>query len=291
MIKKGNSASKHLALQDLMLFRVHEILLVASPYDTFILEEDGRLTEQILNEYLAMNFYQSPRMWRVETGKSALELMTKRDFDVVIVMLRLADMDSIQLCSKIKRLYPDKPIILLIFDEYEIEERGMISASVFKKNKEFGNYKVLNDLVINNEVSRIIDLAIYAEGSHITTFKADGIIFSTPTGSTAYSLSAGGPIVHPTLPVTLITPICPHILTNRPLVVSNEMEITVKVLTEGSSYMTLDGRETIKVELNDEIKLKKSDSTVKLVKSPFRDYFSILKTKLMWGERYGRLNG
>ncbi|MEE8478756.1 MAG: response regulator, partial [Candidatus Neomarinimicrobiota bacterium] len=122
MIKKGNSASKHLELQDLMLFRVHEILLVASPYDTFILEEDGRLTEQILNEYLAMNFYQSPRMWRVETGKSALKLLTKRDFDVVIVMLRLADMDSIQLCSKIKRLYPDKPIILLIFDEYEIED-------------------------------------------------------------------------------------------------------------------------------------------------------------------------
>ena len=189
----------------------------------------------------------------------------------------------------VKELYPimDK----IIVDEYEIEERGMISASVFKKNKKFGNYKVLNDLVINNEVSRIIDLAIYAEGSHITTFKADGIIFSTPTGSTAYSLSAGGPIVHPTLPVTLITPICPHILTNRPLVVSNEMEITVKVLTEGSSYMTLDGQETIKFDLNDEIKLKKSDSTVKLVKSPFRDYFSILKTKLMWGERYGRFNG
>ena len=122
MIKRSNSKSKHLELQDLMLYRVHEILLVASPYDAFILEEDGRLTEQILNEYLAMNFYQSPRLWRVETGKSALNLMTKRDFDVIIVMLRLADMDSIRLCSKIKKLYPDKPIILLIFDEYEIEE-------------------------------------------------------------------------------------------------------------------------------------------------------------------------
>ena len=122
MIKRSNSHSKHVELQDLMLYRVHEILLVASPYDAFILEEDGRLTEQILNEYLAMNFYQSPRLWRVETGKSALNLMTKRDFDVVIVMLRLADMDSIQLCSKIKELYPDKPIILLIFDESEIDD-------------------------------------------------------------------------------------------------------------------------------------------------------------------------
>ncbi len=122
MINKVNSKSARLELQDLMLYRVHEILLVASPYDAFILEEDGRLTEQILNEYLAMKFHQSPRLWRVETGKSALNLMTKRDFDVVIVMLRLSDMDSIQLCSKIKKLYPDKPIILLIFDEYEIEE-------------------------------------------------------------------------------------------------------------------------------------------------------------------------
>jgi len=190
----------------------------------------------------------------------------------------------------LNELYPIMEKI--IGDDYEIEERGMLSASVYKKNKKFGSYTVLNDLVINNgKVSRIIDLAIYAEGNLITTFKADGIIFSTPTGSTAYSLSAGGPIVHPTLPVTLITPICPHILTNRPLVVSNEMEITVKVLTVGSSYLTLDGQETVKVELNDEIKLKKSDSTVKLIKSPFRDYFSILKTKLMWGERYGRLNG
>jgi len=180
----------------------------------------------------------------------------------------------------------------IIVNDYEIEERSMLSASVYKKGKKFGTYTVLNDLVINNgKVSRIIDLAIYAEGNHITTFKADGIIFSTPTGSTAYSLSAGGPIAHPTLPITLVTPICPHILTNRPLVVSNEMEIMVKVLTEGSSYLTLDGKETVKVELNDEIRLIKSDSTVKLIKSPFRDYFSILKTKLMWGERYGRLNG
>ncbi len=122
MIKRPNSHSTHLDLQDLMLYRVHEILLVASPYDAFILEEDGRLTEQILNEYLAMNFYQSPRLWRVETGNSAIALMTKRDFDVIIIMLRLADMDSIQLCSKIKELHPDKPIILLIFDESEIDD-------------------------------------------------------------------------------------------------------------------------------------------------------------------------
>ena len=181
----------------------------------------------------------------------------------------------------------------IINGDYEIEERDMMSASIFKRGKKSGEYQVLNDLVINNgEISRIIDLAIFIDGNQVTTFKADGIIFSTPTGSTAYSLSAGGPIAYPTLPVILITPICPHILTNRPLVVSNEMEVKVKVLThDQNSYLTLDGQETITLSLNDEVILRKSDSKVKLVKSPFRDYFSILKTKLMWGERYGTING
>ncbi|MGI9533630.1 MAG: NAD(+)/NADH kinase, partial [Thermodesulfobacteriota bacterium] len=150
----------------------------------------------------------------------------------------------------VNEIYPIMEMI--ISGDYEIEEREMISATIFKKGKKSGEYKVLNDLVINNgEISRIIDLAIFIDGDRVTTFKADGIIFSTPTGSTAYSLSAGGPIAYPTLPVILITPICPHILTNRPLVVSNEMEIKVKVLTgDQSSYLTLDGQETITLNLN-----------------------------------------
>lgn len=176
---------------------------------------------------------------------------------------------------------------------YEVEDREMISATVYKGGKKLDDYLVLNDLVINNgPVSRIVDLAVYIDGSRITTFKADGIIFSTPTGSTAYSLSAGGPIVYPTLPVIVITPICPHILTNRPLVVSSNTEIKVKVLTEAQhTYLTLDGQIGITLDLNDEIVLKGSSSKVKLIKSPYRDYFTILKTKLMWGERYGSING
>ncbi len=180
----------------------------------------------------------------------------------------------------------------VIEGDYEIEEREMVLASVVKSGRKPEEYHILNELVINNgAVSRIIDLAIFIDGNKITTFKADGVIFATPTGSTAYSLSAGGPIAYPTLPVILITPICPHILTNRPLVVSNNMEIKVKVLTEDqNAYVTLDGQETLTLGMNDEVILKKSRSKVKLIKSPFRDYFSILKTKLMWGERYGTIN-
>ena len=122
MVSHKKQPLTQLDLQDLMLYRVHEILLVASPYDAFVLEEDGRLTEQILQEYREMHFYQAPRIWRAETGKSALKMLSKSDFDVIIVMLRLSDIDTIELCSRIKEKHPDKPILLMIFDEYETDE-------------------------------------------------------------------------------------------------------------------------------------------------------------------------
>lgn len=186
-------------------------------------------------------------------------------------------------------LYPMMEYIL--FGKYEVEEREMLCAVIHRKAERVGDYVVLNDVVINKgAVARIIDLAIYINGSHVTTFKADGIILSTPTGSTAYSLSAGGPIVYPTLPLTIITPICPHTLTDRPLVVSNETTVRVKVLTDTPDiYLTLDGQVGVNLRMGDVIEVRKADTSVKLIKSPFRDYFTILKAKLMWGERYGTL--
>lgn len=176
--------------------------------------------------------------------------------------------------------------------DYETEKRERLRSKHVRNKKVVGVYSALNDLVINNgPVSRVVDLAIYINGEHITTPKADGIIFSTPTGSTAYSLSAGGPIVYPTLPVIIMTPICPHVLTNRPLVVSSDTEIKVVVLQDAhNTYVTLDGQIGFPLEKGDEIYLKNSDSHVNIIKSPFRDYFSILKTKLMWGERYGSIS-
>jgi len=180
----------------------------------------------------------------------------------------------------------------IISGEYSIEKREMLYATIHRgATDRIGNYIVLNDVVINKgAVARIIDLAIYINGSHVTTFKSDGIILSTPTGSTAYSLSAGGPIVYPTLPLTIITPICPHALSNRPLVVSSETTIRIKVLTDTHDvYLTLDGQVGVNLKMGDVIEVKKSDASVKLIRSPFRDYFTILKTKLLWGERYGKI--
>ncbi len=174
---------------------------------------------------------------------------------------------------------------------YEVENREMLSVKVIRKNKQFCSYDVLNDVVISRGiVSRVVDLSLEINDKQISTFKADGLILATPTGSTAYSLSAGGPIVFPALPLTIITPICPHTLTYRPLVVSNKRIIRVRSLTDNTQlHLTLDGQISFDLMMGDVVEVTKSEKAVKFIRSPFRDYFSILKTKLMWGERYGSI--
>lgn len=174
---------------------------------------------------------------------------------------------------------------------YEVETREMISVKVIRENKQYCNYDVLNDVVISRgKVSRVVDLSLEINDKQISTFKADGLILATPTGSTAYSLSAGGPIVFPALPLTIITPISPHTLTNRPLVVSNKRIIRVRSLTDSTElHLTLDGQISFDLMEGDVVEVTKSKKSVKFIRSPFRDYFSILKTKLMWGEHYGSI--
>ncbi len=179
----------------------------------------------------------------------------------------------------------------LLAGEYEIEDRNMLAVTILRSDDRVGEFLVLNDAVVNKgAVARIIDLQVFIDGAYITTFKADGIILSTPTGSTAYSLSAGGPIVYPTLPVTIITPICPHILTNRPLVVSNESNIKVEVTSSDATdiFLTLDGRGGIPLRRGDIVEAVMGEHAVKVIKSPFIDYFRILKAKLSWGEGYAQ---
>ena len=121
MVNKSNPIN----YQDLMLYRIHEILLIASPYDAYILEQDGKLTEQILSEYIGMNLSYAPRVWNVSSGRSAIDMLGKRNFDLIIIMMRIADINSISLGEKIRSRYPKKPIILLAFDESEIKRISM----------------------------------------------------------------------------------------------------------------------------------------------------------------------
>jgi NAD+ kinase len=144
----------------------------------------------------------------------------------------------------------------------------------------------LNDVVINKgALARMIQVKVWIDEREIQTVKADGLIVSTPTGSTAYSLSAGGPIIQPYIPAILLTPICPHTLTFRPTVISSSSRIKIQLLTSGEEvYMTLDGQRGAPMVKNDVVEVRRADCELRLVSSPKRNYFDLLQEKLSWGE-------
>jgi NAD+ kinase len=144
----------------------------------------------------------------------------------------------------------------------------------------------LNDVVITKgALARMIEYTILVDGENVATLKADGLIVSTPTGSTAYSLSAGGPIIHPQVPAVVLTPICPHTLTYRPLIVPSSSEVSVTLLTgEEDVYLTLDGQRGGGLVRNDTIRIRKAPVELQLVTSPRRSYYDLVKEKLSWAE-------
>ncbi len=145
---------------------------------------------------------------------------------------------------------------------------------------------VLNDVVINRgDLSRMNELEMAVNGEYLTTYKGDGLIVSTPTGSTAYSLSAGGPIVFPGKDLIIINPICPHTLTNRPIIFSEDSNLKITLWSKDKGAMlTLDGQEAYKIISGDVVTVKKSKHVTMLVLSPYRSYGEILRSKLGWGD-------
>jgi NAD+ kinase len=149
-----------------------------------------------------------------------------------------------------------------------------------------GSGLALNDVVINKgALARMIQVTIWIDEREIQTIKADGLIVATPTGSTAYSLSAGGPIIQPYIPGILLTPICPHTLTFRPTVITSDSRIKIQLLTSGEEvYLTLDGQRGSTMVKNDTVEVWRADCELRLVSSPKRNYFDLLQEKLSWGE-------
>ncbi|MBI5097693.1 MAG: NAD(+)/NADH kinase [Nitrospirae bacterium] len=165
------------------------------------------------------------------------------------------------------------------------EERIMLLADVYRKGRKIVKQNALNDVVLNKSaLSRMFEFDISINDQYVSTFRADGLIVSTPTGSTAHSLSAGGPILYPTLESFLMTPICPHALTSRPIVLPDTFVLEATVKSGDDVYLTLDGQVGFPLKVRDRIKIRKADYKTKFLVLHDRDYFQILRTKLKWGE-------
>lgn len=167
-----------------------------------------------------------------------------------------------------------------------ISDRMMLQADIVRQGSPIASYRVLNDVVINKgALARIIELEAHSDGAFLSRFRADGLIVSSPTGSTGYSLAAQGPVVHPLLDCLLVTPICPHTLTNRPIVVGGDSGLAI-ILKSGNEdvYLTLDGQIKLELQSGDAVFVRKAGCKTRLVLSRTKDYFEVLRTKLKWGE-------
>lgn len=184
-------------------------------------------------------------------------------------------------------LYPSLERVLA--GTANMQERRLLSATVLRKGDAQHSQVVLNDVVVTRgEISRVIDLEVTVNGEFVTRAKADGIIVASPTGSTAYNLAASGPIVHPEVDAIVITPIAPHTLANRPIVIpaASVVEVRpVETARQGDVVATFDGQTTFKLDADDAVRVTRAGAPVRIVRSASRTYFDTLREKLGWGER------
>ena len=181
-------------------------------------------------------------------------------------------------------LYPT--LELLLADTYRSEERRLLHASVLRGGSEHAAADVLNDVVVTKaSLARIIELDVSVDGLFVSAFRADGLIASSPTGSTAYNLSTGGPILFPTMDAVVLTPIAPHTLSNRPIVLPGGERIDVTLRADQEVMLTMDGQVGVPLRERDRVEVGKARARIRLLRFDQRDFFSVLRTKLKWGER------
>ena len=185
----------------------------------------------------------------------------------------------------IDELYPTLENILA--GKFEIENRMLLNACIWRNGEKVEDHNVLNDVVINKgAVARVISLQVLVNGQYMTSYRADGLIIATPTGSTAYSLSAGGPIIHPSMHTLVLSPICPFTLTNRSILIPDQSIIQVKLAAEYDDVrVTLDGQEGYDMRAGDILEIKKTKTSFQLIRGPNKNYYQILRDKLHWGSQ------
>jgi NAD+ kinase len=165
-----------------------------------------------------------------------------------------------------------------------VESRSLLDCRLLRDGNEIARYRALNDAVVKSTVARLIGFELCINNEHVVEYQADGVIVATPTGSTAYSLAAGGPVLIPSVEAILLTPICPHSLTHRPLVVSDDSFISVRLDSGADGVLSVDGQVGMPVVQGDRIECRKADYHVKLLRI-HRPFFDVLRSKLRWGQR------
>jgi len=191
--------------------------------------------------------------------------------------------------TRIDELYPTLESVLN--GTAQFHRRAMLAADACREREIYDSRIVLNDVVFTKAaLSRMIELSVSIDGTFVTKVRADGLIIASATGSTAYNLAAGGPIVDPEVDAFVLTPIAPHTLTNRPVVIPGTSSVEVRPIAENPEdiYVTYDGQHGYPLKKGDVIRVRKSDHALRLVKAPARGYFELLREKLKWGERGGR---
>lgn len=170
--------------------------------------------------------------------------------------------------------------------EFNIEERFLLHAEIMRKGKIIHDAKALNDVVVNKgELARLLEFETFEDGEFVNRMRADGVIIATPTGSTAYALSAGGPILHPNLPAIVVVPICPHTLSDRPIVVDSDSVIEIVMISKASqnANVTFDGQSNIPLQEGDHIYVRRAEHQVRLVHPLHSSHYEVLRAKLNWG--------
>ncbi len=187
--------------------------------------------------------------------------------------------------TTLEALYPTLDAVLR--GEYTAEERMVLAATLSRSGTAMADYLALNDVVVaKGALGRPIDLEVSVDGQIVTAYRADGVIIATPTGSTAYNLSAAGPILFATMDAIVLTPICSHALTDRPIVLPATATLEVGLITDSRDVgLSLDGQPGLPVTAKDRVRVRRAPSRIRLIRDPNRSYFQVLRAKLKWGER------
>ncbi len=204
--------------------------------------------------------------------------------DVPILGVNLGGLGFLT-ATTLEALFPTLEAVLR--GEYTAEERMVLGATLLRAGEPVAEYQALNDVVIaKRALGRLIDLEVSVDDQLVTAYRADGLIIATPTGSTAYNLSAAGPILFPTMDAVVLTPICSHALTNRPIVLPATLRLEVTLRTDTPDVaLSVDGQPGLAVTPKDVVQVRRADSRIRLIRDPQKTYFQVLRTKLKWGER------